>query len=145
MNKAVQKVVDEAIALDREITEKEEQLKQRKADLLAMAEGVEPHDKLQTDGGGWSVTFEAPTGVARITKPGPKLKASIDAEKPAGAKLMEKIGRLKDELFTPVLKWIPVENIRVRVEELFKPGEARAIIKALTSESAPTVSFETKE
>ena len=141
----VAELVDEAITLDREIAEKEERLKQLKADLVAIADGEPVSLRIPTDGGGWSLTLESERGVARVTQPGPKLKGSIDAEKPAGAKLMAKVGKWKEELFTPVLKYAPVANIRERLGELFKPAEARAILKSLTSESAPQVAFETKD
>ncbi len=137
-------LVSQAVALDREIAEKAESLKLLKGQLLAVARGG-LHETTPTDGGGWSILFEGADGcVARVTQPADKLRNSIDAEKPAGAKLMLLVGRLKEELFTPSLKYVPVENFRLRAASLFPPAAANRIIKAMTGESSPTVSFETK-
>jgi hypothetical protein len=138
-------LVSQAVKLDREIAEKSEHLKRLKGQLLAAARGgLQP--TTPTEGGGWSLTFEGADGcVARVTQPADKLKNSIDAEKPAGARLMMLVGRLKEELFTPSLKYVPVENFRTRVASLFPPATASRILQAATGESSPTVSFETKE
>ena len=43
------------------------------------------------------------------------------------------------------MKWSPVADFREVLAEHFSPREAAAILKAVTTDSAPTVSFETKE
>ena len=89
----IQKLVGEAIALDREISDKTEILKGMKADLAVLAEEAPAEIREATESGGYSVTYEGPDGsIARVTKPAAKLKAVIDTEKPAGAKLKAKIG-----------------------------------------------------
>lgn len=82
--------------------------------------------------------------IARVTFPARTLRPSIDAEKPAGAKIMQAVGRHKDELFTHRLKYVPVENFRDRARELL--GKlAEKVIRACETESAPKVGFEIKE
>lgn len=137
-------MVSEAVELDRAIARSQERLAELKA--LLVAEAMSRHEQsTQTDGGGWSLTMEGTNGcVARVTQPGPKLKSAIDAEAPAGAKVMAMVGKYKDELFTPRLTWIPVENIRERVVTLF-PAQHRKIISGCESKTPPQVSFETKE
>jgi hypothetical protein len=137
-------LVDEAIRLDRVIQESTERLKEIKADLIV--EGEANPNKEATNGGGWSVVLDGTDGsIARVTQPGPKLKASVDAESKAGASLKEKVGKLWNQLFQPVVKYKPVENIRDLANELIGGAKARAIIAAVTTESSPSVSFETKE
>ncbi len=83
--------------------------------------------------------------IARVSFPSPTLKASIDAEKPAGAKIMDLIGRHKESLFTPRLVWVPIENFRDRVAQLFDARLAVRIVRSCETQSSPRVAFETKE
>lgn len=140
------KLVEEAIAIDRTITELDAELKRLKEDLVAAALKRQG-DQVETDGGGWSVVLEGSAGnIARVTQPGPKLKSVIDGEKPAGAKILELVGsKFKDQLFTPRLTYVPTENFRVRAEELLTPGVAARVIKGCETKSAVAVSFETKD
>ena len=141
---AIMQMVENAIVLDREIAEKEEELKALKESLIQ--EAAKAKERTETDGGGWSVVFEGSAGnIARVTQPGPKLKSSIDGEKVPGAKVLTLVGKLKDELFTPRLTYVPVENFRARTEELFAPGLAARIIQGCESKSAAAVAFETKD
>lgn len=137
-------LVSEAVELDRAIAQNTERLAEIKKTLISEAVSRE-EQSTPTEGGGWSLIMDGTNGcVARVTQPGPKLKSSIDAEKPAGAKVMAMVGKYKDELFTPRLTWIPVENFRDRVVSLF-PTSHRKIITGCESKSQPAVSFETKE
>lgn len=137
-------LVDEAIRLDRVVQESAERLKEIKADLVVEAQ--DRPDKTDTDGGGWSVTFDGTDGsIARVTQPGAKMKATVDAETKAGAALKEKVGKLWNQLFQPVVKYKPVDGFRDLVDTLIGGAKARAIISAVTTESAPSVAFEVKE
>ncbi|HTI72293.1 MAG TPA: hypothetical protein VMF06_20130 [Candidatus Limnocylindria bacterium] len=139
-------IVDEAIRLDRQLEDIKEKLNAKKALLSTLAEDAPDYERIPTEGGGWSVTYTGSSGaIARVTQCGPKLKSAIDAEKPAGAKLMERVGKFRDQLFKPVLKWTPVEDIREKVASLFKSADAKAILRAISSEGTVSVSFETKE
>ncbi len=133
-----------AVGLDRELAEKSEQLKLLKAQLIAEANS-RPEEQLATDGGGSSWTAPGSDGcAARVHFPAPSLKASVNGEKPAGAKLFEAVGRFKEQLFTPALAWEPVHNFRGRVRALFAGAEAVKIIRLCETSSSPRVSFETK-
>lgn len=137
-------LVDEAIRLDRIVQTSTERLKEIKADLVVEAQ--DQPDKEATDGGGWSVTFAGTDGnIARVTQPGPKLKSTVDAESKAGAALKEKVGKLWNQLFQPVMKYKPVDGFRDLVDTLIGGAKARSILSAVTTESAPSVAFETKE
>lgn len=137
-------LVTEAVDLDRMIAQNTDRLAELKSLLVAEAVSRE-EQQTKTDGGGWSLTMEGTNGcIARVTQPGPKLKSSVDAEKPAGAKLMALVGKFKDQLFTPRLTYVPVENFRDKVANLFG-GQARKIISACEGKASPQVAFETKE
>lgn len=141
----LQKLVDQAVELDCQVQKQIADLKWLK-EQLAFEAGTRADEQVKTDGGGWSVALAGTSGqIARVTQPGPKLKATINAEKGAGAKLIKLLGKFKDHLFTPVLVYAPVENFRERVKEFFAPATAKAIIMACESASAVQVAFETKE
>lgn len=141
----LQKLVDQAVVLDRAIQEQTEALKEMKRQLVFESETrTEAHEP--TEGGGWSLVLGGTNGcIARIIQPGPRLKSTIDAEKTAGAKIMEYVGKFKDSLFSPLLRYEPVMNFRARCEELLTPRVANAVIKACETQSSISVSFETKE
>jgi hypothetical protein len=73
------------------------------------------------------------------------LKSTIDAESKSGAMLKAKLGKAWDRLFKPVMKYAPVDGFRDAVNEILRPSEAKATLKAVTTESAPAVAFEVKE
>lgn len=133
-----------AVALDRELQEKTGQFKEIKRQIVAEAESREDEHET-TEGGGTAWTAQGTDGcIARVNFPAPSLKSKIDRESPSGSRLLLKVGKRKEDLFTPVLSYVPVENFRERVREFFKPGEASKIIAACETKSAPRVSFETK-
>lgn len=138
-------VVAEAIEVDRQVTELQTKLKELKEMLILEAESrSEEHE--QGDGGGSRWTAKGLDGcTVRVSFPAPTLKASIDAEKPAGAKVMDLVGRHKDDLFSPRLVWVPTENFRARVAGLFDAAKARKIVRSCETQSAPRVAFETRE
>lgn len=144
--KQIERLVAQAIALDRQIQTDTETLKGLKADLVVLAEAEPAERREETKEGGYSVVYTCGDGaIARVTQPAARLKSSIDAETTAGAKLKERVGRAWSDLFEARIQWIPVANFRDVVAEKFKPSDAKAILKACTTASAAKVSFETKE
>ena len=144
--KLAQKVT-EAVALDQEITELTDQLKALKKELIAEAKSREDEHTPTENGGAAWIARGTDGCVLRVTFPARTLKSMIDAETPAGAKLMalvQEVKAAKDSLFTPVLRYAPIENFRSRVAEFFKPAAAGRIIKMCEIDSSPRVSFETK-
>lgn len=142
----IELLVTRAILIDRRIQDDADELKAIKARLVEAAE-AEPEDRRDaTKEGGYSITFSGGDGsIARVTRPGDKLRSSIDTETPKGAKLKERVGKMWSDLFEPRVQWTPVAKFREVVAEKFALRDANAIIKACTTESAPKVSFETKE
>ena len=138
------KLIDDAIQLDTEIAILKTKLDQAKETLVFEAQ-TRSDERTETAGGGsaWQHT-DSVGNIVRVNFPAPTLKSYIDAEKPAGAKLMVAVNGYKDQLFTPRLTYVPVDNFRERVSQLFKPGDAKRIISQAQSASSPRVSFETK-
>lgn len=137
-------VVDEAVELDRTITQLQDKLKDLKEMLITEAESRE-EERLPGEGGGERWTATGTDGcMARVSFPAPSLKSSIDAERPEGAKTMELVGRHKEDLFTPRLVYVPVANFRDRCAQIFDAGKSRKIIRSCETASRPRVAFETK-
>ncbi len=144
--KQIERLVAEAIALDRQIQTDTETLKGLKADLVVLAEAEPAERREATKEGGYSIVYACDGGaIARVTQPAARLKSSIDAETPSGAKLKEKVGGEWSELFEPRVQWVPVAEFRELVAKKFTPRDAKTILKACTTASAAKVSFETKE
>jgi len=86
-------MVTAAVRLDRQIAESTERLKAMKKDLVHEAE-TRDEECTATEGGGRAWTANGTDGcVARVNFPAPSLKSSVDGEKPAGAKLLEMVGK----------------------------------------------------
>lgn len=136
--------VTRAVALDRQIADLTDELKQLKASLLHEAT-TRPEEQVTTDGGGWTWTAEGADGcIARVTAPAPSLKSKIDGEGKAIEKVRAAAGRFFDKLFKPTLAYKPVDNFRTEAETLLE-RQAGKLIRLCESESSPKVAFETKE
>jgi hypothetical protein len=140
---ALRALVEAGIATEREFKAAETKLKGIKRQLAAEAES-RADEHLPTDGGGASWTFEAGDGsAARVTFPAPKLKAAINPESKDGGAVMGKLRKWKDDLFTEVTTYRPVEKFREKVRALLDKRTADTVLKKCESASDPTVSFET--
>ena len=141
----IQKLVTEAVALDREIHEKTEHLKLLKSQLADEAASRQ-EDATPTEGGGTSLVLDGCDGcIARITTAGASLKSSIKAE----GRDIEKIKAVADRhftrLFETVIGYRPVAGFRDEAVSLLGTKEAGKLLKLVTTPGKTTVSFETKE
>lgn len=137
-------LVADAVRLDRQIRDMEQDLKERKAQLVAEATGRE-EEHVNTDGGGRSWTAVGLDGcVARVTFPAPALKSKVDGEGKAIEKIRAAAGKFFDRLFRPAVSYRPVESFRGEASTLLG-GAAGKLIRLCESESAPKVAFETKD
>lgn len=140
----LQTIVTTAIAVDQKIAELTETLKDLKADLVAEAES-RTEEQTVTDGGGRSWTAQDAAGnIARVTFPGPAIKASISGEGKGIERLREASGAFFTRLFVQAPKYIPAPNFRDEAAALLG-RDARKLIRLCETKSAPRVSFETKE
>lgn len=141
-------LITEACDLDRQRVELEALLDEKRKLIVLEATG-RPDEHTTTDGGGTSWTHDGADGnVVRVTFSGPKLKSTIDPEKPAAVKLLVRVDEVpgsRDVLFVPEIKYRLVENFRDAVRDRYKPGAAAAIIRACETSGSTSVSFETKQ
>jgi hypothetical protein len=146
MNKAtLQELVDHAVALGQEIAEREAKLKDIKGILIMEAED-HPSDQVETDGGGRSWTIEGLAGcIGRVTFPAPTLKDKISGVGKTIEKIMQVAGKRFSDLFEQVPAWKPKKDFRDEAEKYLGPVIGRKLLKLCSTESAPRVSFETKE
>jgi len=141
----ITKLVDEAILIDRTLQEGEVRLKEIKEQLIAFAEADEAN-QVEGQGGGVAHISEGSDGaIARVSFPVPSLASKLDPEKKAFSKAKELAGRAFDALFKPVLTYKLVEGFRDQAAALLEPRDAKALIKACSTQSKPRVAFETKE
>jgi hypothetical protein len=142
---ALQILVAEAIALDRQVKDLTEQLKERKEQLVIEAQSRE--DELTaTEGGGRTISFKSINGeVARVTFPADELKSKIDGEGKAIEKVRALAGKFFDQLFRPALAYRPIEGFREAARLVLEKPVAKKLIDACEKDSSPRVSFETAE
>lgn len=138
----LQTLVDNAVALHREIADKTEQLKSLKAKLVQ-------HTKTNqvaltpTETGGKRFTAKGSDGcVARVSFPAAALISEIEAQGEIAQRAHTIAGDHFRRLFTTVKSYQLVENFRAEVVAPLAGRKAAALIALCESESAPRVSFE---
>lgn len=137
--------IAQAIALDREIAEKSEQLKQLKALLTTEAES-RAELATPTEGGGTSTELVGADGcIARVTVAGRTLKSSVKAEGKDIVKIKDLAGRSFGRLFETVLGYKPVPDFRDHAVAELGAKDGGKLIRLLETPGKTTVSFETKE
>jgi hypothetical protein len=137
-------LVTHAVELDREIEEKQAELKAVKQTLIAEAES-RPEEHSDTDGGGKSWTAEGTDGnVCRVSFPADSLKDKIAGEGKTIEKVKDFAGKFFNKLFQPSVSYTLVPNFRDEAK-LLLGGSATKLIKLCQKESSPRVSFETKD
>ncbi len=135
-------LVTQAVRLDRQIQDLEEQLKECKAALTVEATSRED-EHVPTENGGTSWTATAPDGsIARVTFPAPSLKSKIDAEAKGFDKVKAAAGKAFDALFKPSVTWRLVSGFRDEAAKLLGKDGGK-LIRLCQTESSPKVAFET--
>jgi len=140
--KEIKNLVDNAVALHREIAAKSEQLKRLKAHLVQQAR-LNPESLVPTESGGTRWTAEGGDGcVARVSFPAAGIVAEIEPDD-APTKMMQAIAGDKfRRLFKAVRIFQPVEDFRSKVGAILPAQKAQALLELCETESAPRVSFE---
>jgi len=140
----LQALVATAIAIDQEIADLNEKLKELKAELVAEAKDRK-EEQTVTEGGGRSWTAQDAAGnVARVTFPGKAIKGSISGEGKTIDRIRTAAGALFPRLFKQAPQYIPVEKFRDEATALLGRNASK-LIRLCESKSATRVSFETKE
>lgn len=142
-DKKLSELVTAAVNLDRQIKLLTSELKGMKETLTTEAES-RPEERAATDGGGWSWEGKGSDGcVARVTMPGPALKASIDGEGDAIDKVRVLAGSHFGRLFMQAPKYKLVAGFREEAESLLGRAAGK-LVKLVTTKGRPQVAFETK-
>ena len=141
--KEIRIMVDDAVALHREIATKSEQLKLIKASLVEQAR-LNPDSIISTRSGGKRWTAEGSDGcVARVNFPAPALVSEIEADSTIEKQIQSVVGDNFRKLFKAVKLYQPIDGFRDRAGALLSTAKAKALLKLCENESAPRVSFET--
>ena len=137
-------LVTVAVELDQDIAIKNERLKELKSILVAEAL-ARPTEQQATAAGGKAWVAPGENGcIARVSFPAPALKTRIEAGGHSLRQIQLAAGRFFERLFRPATIYRPIESFRTDVESLMG-SEATKLVRLCQSESAPRVSFETKE
>ena len=141
----IQLLVANAIFLDRQIVELEAEFKLVKSLLIQVAES-QPENHTETEGGGRAWIAEDVVGnIARVNFPAPSLKSKVDGTGKTIEKIREVAGKWFADLFDQAPAYKPKPEFRSFAEKFLDKATARKLIKLCSTESAPRVSFETKE
>lgn len=139
----IQKLVDQAVALHREVATKTEQLKALKASLVQEAR-AHPGALLPTESGGKRWTVKGTDGcIARVNFPAAALLSEVEADCDRAKQIRAVAGETFRHLFTTVKIYQLVENFRAEAAALLPTKKAEALTSLCETESAPRVSFET--
>ncbi|MDQ3622075.1 MAG: hypothetical protein M3463_06250 [Verrucomicrobiota bacterium] len=139
----LQKLVDDAVAVHREIARKTEALKALKADLIHEAE-EHPEAHIETDRGGKRWTAQGSDGcIARVSFPAPGVVAEIESQGELAQQCHEIAGEQFSDLFTTVTSYLLVEDFRTQAASFLPAPKANALIAVVETEIPPRVSFET--
>ncbi len=135
-------LVDHAVALHREITVKNEQLKALKAALVKQAR-LQPELLATTGSSGQRWVAEGSDGsIARVSFPAATLLAEVGAQSDLANKIQEIAGEEFRRLFTPVKRYQAVNDFRTVAALILPKRKAAALLQLCESESSPRVSFE---
>jgi hypothetical protein len=141
--KEIQKLVDDAVALHREIAEKSEAFKNLKARLVQQAR-LQPESLVPTETGGKRWTAEGSDGcVARVNFPAPGLVSELEEDSEKMPEIRALAGDSFRRLFGIVKLFQPVEHFRAKASVLLPVPKAEALIKLCENDISPRVSFET--
>jgi hypothetical protein len=144
-NAQLKKLVNEAVAMHREIVAQSERLKIMKADLVREAR-LHENDFTPTSNGGSRWIASGTDGcIARVNFPAPALLSHIDTEDEAFDKILALAGESLDGLFDSVHYLKPIADFRDEVAAALPRRSATQLIELCQVECSPRVSFETAE
>lgn len=141
-NAILRAVIQEAVALDREISDKGERLKDCKR-FLADVAAARPLEMLPTNNGGRSWRMEGEGGCAvNVAFPAPILKSRIEGDLLAECRKLA--GKLAGKLLAPIDAMRPVPDFRAAALALLGGAKGARLVSICEAPAAPRVSFETK-
>jgi hypothetical protein len=135
-------IIAEAVELDREISAKQERLKDCKRYLAEVAAG-RPGEHLPTGNGGRSWRMEGESGCAvNVAFPAPILRARLEGDLLAACRKLA--GKLAGKLFSPIDAMKPAPDFRAAALASLGSSKGAKLVALCESPAAPRVSFETK-
>lgn len=144
-NDKLRDLVTTAVRLDREIADKNDQLKLLKERIATEAE-TRAEDATPTEGGGTSLTFEGADGcVARVVTTGAALKSAIKQDDKKLAKIKDAARAFFSRLFVPEVVLKPVTNFRDEAVNYLGAKDGAKLINLCETPGRTSVAFETKE
>lgn len=145
MSSPISKLVDKAIALDRQRREIEKELEEVETQIITHATENRKEDGEATDGGGWTVDVVGASGeVAKVVQAGPSMKSFKDESKDLLA-LRQVLGATFKELYRPELAYKPVDNIRDAAKALLDTPTRRQFTKLAQKAGSLRVAYNTKK
>jgi hypothetical protein len=137
----IQTRISRCIDLKRIIADAEQEMKENKAALVAEA-SYRTGEQTDTEGGGWSWRYpDADGNEVCVTQPGRKLKATINPLAKGFEKIRDLAGKAFVHLFVQVPTYKPAEDF-LGLAEAALGANAKKLIKLVTTEASPSVSFE---
>lgn len=138
----VKACIARAIEIKQIIANLEDEQKKLKAKLLAHAE-TRTQEHIPTDGGGWSwEATDHDDNLVRVTTPAPRLKNTLNPEAKGFDKIKAAAGRAWSLLFFQKPAYGLVDDFKNQVHLHLGGRDALKLIKLVSSDSTPTVSFE---
>jgi hypothetical protein len=141
-SKEIEKLVDDAITLHREIAAKNEQFKSLKATLILEAHAHRDEQVLTESGGKRWIAKGSDGSIARVNFPAAALLSEFDGQSDKAKQAQQIAGEKFKQLFTTVKVYQLVENFRGQAATMLSKAKAEALTSLLETESAPRVSFE---
>ncbi len=136
-NAQLKKLVNEAVALHRNIVAQSERLKIMKSDLVREAR-LHENDFTPTNNGGSRWTATGTDGcIARVNFPAPALMPLINSESETFDKVLTLAGECVDRLFESVYYLRPVAEFREEVSQALPKRDARQLIELCETKCAP--------
>lgn len=142
-DRRLEAMVDEAVALDRDISQKTEQLKALKAELIAEANHRDGDWEDAGAGKRWTAAG-SDGSIARVNFPGPSI-GKFERGSPVEASVLSLLGEHVRKLLESKVTYHPVKSFRELLPALAGKATANKVLKLLETPNAPRVSFETKE
>ena len=145
MSASIAKLVDRAIALDRQRRELEKELEGIEEQIIVHAIENRKEDGEATDGGGWTVDVVGASGeTAKVTQAGASVKSLKDDSKDYLA-VRQVLGAQFKDFYRPELTYKPIENWRDAIKVTLDTPTRRSLNKLATKAGSLRVAYATKK
>lgn len=145
MSAPISKLVDKAIALDRQRREIEKELEEVETQIIAHATENRKEDGEATDGGGWTVDVIGASGeVAKVVQAGPSMKSLKEDSRDLLA-IRQILGAQFKDFYRHEITYKPIEDIRDAVKVALDTPTRRSFTKFAQKAGSLRVAYNTKK